>query len=193
MAIFKVVKYLFVPGNNEVDTLNNINQLISNAKFRENYKMKSAPKMNENDGKWKAIVELAINIDSSVSKESYSDFENEILLKEVKELEKNNILEHLKTSPQTAKDYIYSLENCFGIRCRSKEDTLTSLENIGLYKTADNYGLPMDGLLKLHGINIRSIQEYFNYAKKRPVQKTVADTLGVTVDYLEDLRQRKLA
>ena len=102
-------------------------------------------------------------------------------------------MEHLKTSPKEARNYVDSLEGYFGIRCCSQEDVLTSLENVGLHRTADNYGLPRDGLLKLHNINLRLIQEYFHQSKKRPVQKCIADKLGVTVNYLENLRQRKLA
>ena len=192
MSFFKVVDYLFIYGKDEEDTLDNVNQLVSGARFRESYKMRGCPKLGD-DGRWKAIVELATINGVPVSKKSYSYSKDKKLFLEVKELEKNTIMEHLRSSRQVAQDYVHSLENCFGIRCCSQEEILDSLKDVGLSKTADNYGLPRDGLLKLHDLNLRKVQEYFHQSKKRPVQKCIADKLGVTVDYLEDLRKRKLA
>ena len=180
---FKTVDSISLNDNTYEGLSKQVKKLIRGTEYHEEYRQKGNFVKDPDTKQWK--VELEYSVMNGVR--NYELEGEEIPAEDLKNLESAVGLEFLlQYGVEEAKEYL-------GYEQRSNDDCLASLKEKGLPETAKAYGVPEEALLAFQGLNIRRLQEYFDYSLKRPVQVSLAEKLGTTRDFLEDLRRRKLA
>ena len=160
-----------------------IKKLIRGTEYHEEYRQKGNFVKDTDTKQWK--VELEYSVMNGVL--NYDLEGEEIPAEDLNDLESAVGLELLlQYGVEEAKEYL-------GYEPKPNDEFLTNLENQGLSKVANEYGVPDEALLAFQGLNINGLREYFDFSLKGPIQKRLAKKLDVTVDFLKDLKKRKLA
>ncbi|MBT3814456.1 hypothetical protein HOE37_02880 [Candidatus Woesearchaeota archaeon] len=181
---FKAVDMISLVDDTYSGLSKKVQELVRGAEYHEKYHQKGNFVHDPDTNEWRVEVEYSVvgGLIYSECPEMPGGF-----LEEREGLELRVGLEiMLDSGVDAAKEYL-------GYEQRSNDDCLASLKEKGLPETAKAYGVPEEALLAFQGLNIRRLQEYFDYSLKRPVQVSLAEKLGTTRDFLEDLRRRKLA
>jgi hypothetical protein len=183
---FKVVDMVSLSDETYEGLARQVQKLVRSAEYHESYRQKGNFIIDPGTNFFKVQVEYSV-IGGRGCIGPNSCLTEELLPSERKKLERVVGLDILfNCGVEEAKEY-------FDYKSRSNEEFLMDLGNDGLPKVAKGYGVPEEFLLTFQGISIRGLQKYFNESLKRPVQQRLARRLGVTRDFLEDLRKRKLA
>ena len=180
---FKTVDSISLNDNTYEGLSKQVKKLIRGTEYHEEYRQKGNFVKDTDTKQWK--VELEYSVMNGVR--NYELEGEEIPAEDLKNLESAVGLEFLlQYGVEEAKEYL-------DYKPKPNAEFLTSLENHGLPKVANEYGVPEEALLAFQGLDINELREYFDFSLKGPIQKRLAKKLDVTVDFLKDLRKRKLA